>query len=170
MKDGFTLIELLISLVIGMLALLMLTFAMDIFSSSTPKTLAKINQASDAILIDELMRSQFAKMGPSISTLDVATDGRWISFKIEVPFGQNGIYYTPYTQLATVTTEGSSIVMLFKNADDSAASPQKVVMAKNVQNLFFYPPQNGAVKYTITLSKDGVTTNFTSAVTSLNMR
>ncbi len=170
MKSGFTLIELLVSLAIGLIGLMMITFAMNIFAATTPKILAKVNQSSDAIIVDELMRSQIGMMGQSISTLKVATDGRWFSFDIEVPFGQNGIYYQPYTQNATITMDGSSIVMAFKNADDPTSEPKSFVIAKNIENLFFYQPQNGAVKYTITLSKDGVTSKYTSAITSMNLR
>ena len=170
MRRGFTIIELLISLAVGLIGLMMIIFAMNIFYSTTPKILAKVNQASDAILVNELMRRQIEMMGQSISTLKVATDGRWISFKIEVPFGQNGIYYQPYTQNATITMDGSSIVMAFKNADDPSSEPKIFIIAKNIENLFFYQPQNGTVKYTITLSKDGVTSKYTSAITSMNLR
>lgn len=164
MKSGFTLIELLISMAIGLIALGAIIFMMDQFTIIGPKAIEKVNQAQEALLINERIQSQLVKMGPSITSIKVDSQGRWISYQVQVPFGINGIYYAPYTQTATVTMRGSSIILKLSDKD----SP--ITIASGVSSLYFYQPQNGSVRYVFTLSKDKVSSSYTNAITSVNLR
>ncbi len=170
MKNGFTLIELLVSMAVGIIALGAIVFMMNQFIFWGPKILTKINQAQEEIVINERIQSQLLKMGPSISSITIDPSGKWISYQVQVPFGQNGIYYTPYTQIATITMKASSIVLNFRNINDPISQTQSATIASGVTSLYFYPATSGSVKYTFTLSKNGITSSYTSAVTSMNLR
>ncbi len=165
MKNGFTLVELLVAMAVGFIALGIIVFAMNQLSVVGPKALAKVNQASKAILIDERLQSQFMKMGPNAKDINLDKDVTWspyISYDIEVPFSEN--YYYSTTLRATITTDGSSIVLLFKNK-----TPNIVKIASGVKSLGF-KYKSGSVKYRLVLSNAGVTSTFTSAVTTMNLR
>lgn len=170
MKDGFTLIELLITMVVGFIALAIIVIAMNQFSIVGPKALAKVNQASKAMLIDERLQSQLMKMGPNVKGISLDVNTTWspyISYNIEVPFSKN--YYFSTTLRATITMSGSSIILLFKDKDDSFAPVQTVKIASGVKSLGFQY-KSGTVKYKLVLYNNTVTSTFISAVTSMNLR
>jgi len=169
MKSGFTLIELLISMAVGLVALGAIIFMMDQFTILGPQALNEVNLAQRALVINQRIQAQLIKMGPSITSISVDPKGKWISYQVQVPFGINGIYYSPYTQIATMTLQGSSIVLKVSN-QTSPAQIQNIEIASDVASLIFYQPQNGSVKYTFILSRGKTKFNYTSAVTSMNLR
>ncbi len=163
MKNGFTLIELLVSMAVGLIALGAIIFMMDQFTILGPQALNEVNLAQRALVINQRIQAQLIKMGPSISSINVDPKGKWISYQIQVPFGMNGIYYSPYTQIATMTMQGSSIVLF-------ATQIQTVEIASDVASLVFYQPQNGSIRYKFILSRGKTKFDYTSAVTSINLR
>ena len=168
MKSGFTLVELLISMVVGFIALGIILLAMNQFIIIGPKALAKVNQASKAMLIDEKLQSQLMKMGPSVKDVSVDKSSTWssyIAYNVQVPFSM--YYYYPTTYRATITTSGSSIILLFKGKNDPSASTLEI--ASGIKSLTFNASE-GAVKYMLVLYKNGVTSTFVSAVTTMNLR
>lgn len=169
MKNGFTLIELLISMAVGLIALGAIIFMMDQFIILGPQALNEVNLSQRALVVNQRIQAQLIKMGPSISSIYVDPTGKWISYQVQVPFGQNGIYYTPYTQIATMTMQGSSIVLKVAN-QLAPLTIQTIEIASDVASLVFYQPQNGSVKYKFVLSKGKTNFDYTSAVTSMNLR
>ncbi len=168
-KNGFTLIELLVSMAVGLIALGMIIFMMDQFTILGPQALNEVNLAQRSLVINQRIQAQLIKMGPSISSINVDPKGKWISYQVQVPFGMNGIYYSPYTQIATMTMQGSSIVLKVAN-QITPTKIQTVEIASDVASLVFYQPQNGSVKYKFVLSKGKTKFDYTSAVTSINLR
>jgi|YelNatPaOPRAMG01_1025707.scaffolds.fasta_scaffold56266_2 prepilin-type N-terminal cleavage/methylation domain-containing protein len=169
MKNGFTLIELLVSMAVGIIALGAIIFMMDQFVILGPKALDKVNEAQEAIVINQRIQAQLIKMGPSISSINVDPKGKWISYQVQVPFGLNGIYYTPYTQIATMTMQGSSIILKCAN-QNTPSQIQTITIAQGVSSLTFLPATSGSVAYTFTLSKGKISSSYTSAITSINLR
>ncbi len=170
MKNGFTLVELLISMAVGLIALGIILLAMNQFVIIGPKALAKVNQASKAMLIDERLQSQIMKMGPNVKDINLDKSATWssyIAYDVQVPFSKN--YYYPTTYRATVTMNGSSIILLFKDKDNSLAPIQTVEIASGVKSLSF-KYKEGSVKHRLVLYKNGVTSTFTSAVTTINLK
>ena len=170
MKSGFTLVELLISMVVGFIALGIILLAMNQFIIIGPKALAKVNQASKAMLIDEKLQSQLMKMGPNVKDVSVDKNSAWspyITYNVQVPFSM--YYYYPATYRATITTSGTSIIMLLKNQSVSSAPIEKLIIASGIKSLTFNASE-GAVKYMLVLYKNGVTSTFVSAVTTMNLR
>ncbi|HEU23747.1 MAG: hypothetical protein C0176_05365 [Mesoaciditoga sp.] len=169
MKSGFTLIELLISMAVGLIALGAIIFMMDQFIILGPKALDEVNLAQRALVINQRIQAQLIKMGPSIASIKVDPKGKWISYQVQVPFGMNGIYYYPYTQVATMTMQGSSIVLKFAN-QITPTQIQTFEIASDVASLIFYQPQNGSIRYKFILSKGKTDFEYSSAVTSVNLR
>ncbi|GEM_PF-2296070 len=170
MKNGFTVVEVLISLAVGFIALAIIVIAMNQFSIIGPRALAKVNQASKAMLIDERLQSQLMKMGPNAKDINLDTNTIWspyISYDIEVPFSKN--YYFSTTLRATITMDGSSIILLFKDKNDSLSPIQTVKIASGVKSLDFQY-ESGTVKYRLVLYSDSVTSTFISAVTTMNLK
>ena len=153
---------------IGLIALGAIIFMMDQFIIFGPQALNEVNLSQRALVINQRIQAQLIKMGPSISSINVATSGKWISYQVQVPFGINGIFYTPYTQIATMTMQGSSIVLKVSN-QLTPLTIQTIEIASNVASLVFYQPQNGSVKYKFILSKGKTNFGYKSAVTSMNL-
>lgn len=170
MKNGFTVVELLIAMVVGFIALAIIALAMNQFSVIGPKALAKVNQASKAMLIDEKLQSQLMKMGPNVKDVNVDTSATWssyIAYDIQIPFSKDYYYSTTYR--ATITTSGTSIIMLIKNQSIPSAPVRKLMIARGIKSLAFNF-KSGTVKYRLVLYKDSVTSTFVSAVTTMNLR
>ncbi len=168
MKSGFTLVELLIAMAVGFIALAMIILAMNQFTIIGPKALAKVNQASKAMLIDEKLQSQLMKMGPNVEDVKVDKSKEWspyISYVVEV--GSDPKKTISYR--ATITTAGSDVIMLVKNENVSNSPVQRLTMAKGIKSLGFKFSE-GTVKYRLVLYKNGVSSTFVSAVTTMNLR
>ncbi len=168
MKSGFTLVELLVAMAVGFIALAMIILAMNQFTIIGPKALAKVNQASKAMLIDEKLQSQLMKMGPSVEDVKVDKSEEWspyISYVVEVGSDpKNTISYR-----ATITTAGSDVIMLVKNENVTNSPVQRLTMAKGIKSLGFKFSE-GTVKYRLVLYKNEVASTFVSAVTTMNLR
>ncbi len=168
MKSGFTLVELLIAMAVGFIALAMIILAMNQFTIIGPKALAKVNQASKAMLIDEKLQSQLMKMGPNVEDVKVDKSKEWspyISYVVEV--GSDPKKTISYR--ATITTAGSDVIILVKNENVSNSPVQRLTMAKGIKSLGFKFSE-GTVKYRLVLYKNGVSSTFVSAVTTMNLR
>ncbi len=168
MKSGFTLVELLVAMAVGFVALAMIILAMNQFTIIGPKALAKVNQASKAMLIDEKLQSQLMKMGPSVEDVKVDKSEEWspyISYVVEVGSDpKNTISYR-----ATITTAGSDVIMLVKNENVTNSPVQRLTMANGIKSLGFKFSE-GTVKYRLVLYKNGISSTFVSAVTTMNLR